>query len=187
MFYHIFFIVKCFSKSLLVWIMIIVMIIIILIIVQHLGYASAVSNQQPRNKRSFTAFTNPKGASDSLTLSVSHIFLGLQNLSVGFPLFPCHMLMFLQSALHDIIKGSFLLNYHFLDPRTARWLFVPSILSPAVFVIAYLVLIWLLPKVMKDKEPFQLTNLLLLYNTAMVLLNFYISVEVFQSVCAVRE
>jgi len=73
------------------------------------------------------------------------------------------------------------------DSRTARWLFVPSILSPAVFVIAYLVLIWLLPKVMKDKEPFQLTNLLLLYNTAMVLLNFYISVEVFQSVCAVRE
>lgn len=97
------------------------------------------------------------------------------------------MLLFLQSALHDIIKSSFLLNYHFLDSRTARWLFVPSILSPAVFVIAYLVLIWLLPRVMKDKEPFQLTNLLLLYNTAMVLLNFYISVEVFQSVCAVRE
>ena len=63
--------------------MIIVMIIIILIIVQHLGYTSAVSNQQPLNKRSFTAFTNPKGASDSLTLSVSHIFLGLQNFSVG--------------------------------------------------------------------------------------------------------
>lgn len=70
------------------------------------------------------------------------------------------------------------------DSRTARWLFVPSILSPAVFVIAYLVLIWLLPKVMKDKEPFQLTNLLLLYNTAMVLLNFYISVELFLSTTA---
>ena len=168
--------------------MIIVMIIIILIIVQHLGYTSAVSNQQPLNKRSFTAFTNPKRASHSLTLSVSHIFPGLQNFSVGFPLHKsCHMLLFLQSALHDIIKGSFLLNYHFLDSRTARWLFVPSILSPAVFVIAYLVLIWLLPRVMKDKQPFQLTNLLLLYNTAMVLLNFYISVEVFQSVCAVRE
>ena len=97
------------------------------------------------------------------------------------------MLISLQLVLHLIIKSLFLLNYHFLDSRTARWLFVPSILSPAVFVITYLVLIWLLPKVMKDKEPLQLTNLLLLYNTAMVLLNFYISVEVFQSLCAVCE
>ena len=31
---------------------------------------------------------------------------------------------------------------------------------------------------MKNKEPFQLTNLLVLYNAAMTLLNLYIFVEV---------
>ena len=65
-----------------------------------------------------------------------------------------------------------------LDPRTTKWLFVPSILSPIFFVVIYLLLVWSLPKVMKNKEPFQLTNLLVLYNAAMTLLNLYIFVEV---------
>ena len=42
----------------------------------------------------------------------------------------------------------------------------------------YLLLVWSLPKLMKNKEPFQLTNLLVLYNAAMTLLNLYIFVEV---------
>ena len=36
----------------------------------------------------------------------------------------------------------------------------------------------MLPRVMKNKEPFQLTSLLLIYNAAMVLLNLYITIEV---------
>ena len=42
----------------------------------------------------------------------------------------------------------------------------------------YLLLVWSLPKLMKNKEPFQLTNLIVLYNAAMTLLNLYIFVEV---------
>lgn len=70
------------------------------------------------------------------------------------------------------------------DPRTTKWLFVPSILSPISFVVIYLLLVWSLPKVMKNKEPFQLTNLLVLYNAAMTLLNLYIFVEVLISTTA---
>ena len=75
--------------------------------------------------------------------------------------------------------NKYLLNFHFFsDPRTRKWFFVPSILSPLSFVVTYLLLVWLLPKVMKNREPFQLTNLLVLYNAAMTLLNLYICVEV---------
>lgn len=70
------------------------------------------------------------------------------------------------------------------DARTAKWLFVPSIFSPVAFVVTYLFLIWMLPRVMKNKEPFQLTSLLLIYNAAMVLLNFYITIEAFLSSAA---
>lgn len=70
------------------------------------------------------------------------------------------------------------------DPRTRKWFFVPSILSPLSFVVTYLLLVWILPKVMKNREPFQLTNLLVLYNAAMTLLNLYICVEVIISTTA---
>lgn len=67
------------------------------------------------------------------------------------------------------------------DQRTAKWLFVPSILSPLMFVVIYLLVVWLLPKIMRSREPFQLTSLLVIYNAAMTVLNLYICIEVFIS------
>ncbi|KAJ7388254.1 Elongation of very long chain fatty acids protein 4, partial [Desmophyllum pertusum] len=64
------------------------------------------------------------------------------------------------------------------DPRTSNWLFVPSILSPITAVVIYLLLVWLLPKIMRSREAFQLKSLLVIYNAAVTILNLYICVEV---------
>ncbi|RMX56997.1 hypothetical protein pdam_00016138, partial [Pocillopora damicornis] len=64
------------------------------------------------------------------------------------------------------------------DPRTKKWLFVPSIWSPIIAVLVYWLLVWLLPKIMRSREAFQLTSCLVIYNAALTLLNLYIFVEV---------
>lgn len=68
------------------------------------------------------------------------------------------------------------------DPRTSEWLFVPSIWSPVTIVITYLLLVWLVPKVMRSREAFKLTTLLVIYNAALTLLNLYICVELLVSI-----
>ncbi|PFX31993.1 Elongation of very long chain fatty acids protein 4 [Stylophora pistillata] len=63
------------------------------------------------------------------------------------------------------------------DPRTRKWLFVQSIWSPITAVLVYWLLVWLLPKIMRSREAFQLTSCLVIYNAALTLLNIYIAVE----------
>jgi len=41
-----------------------------------------------------------------------------------------------------------------------------------------LLLVWLVPRVMRSREAFKLTTLLVIYNAALTLLNLYICVEV---------
>lgn len=43
---------------------------------------------------------------------------------------------------------------------------------------SYLLILWLGPKYMKNREPFQLRKTLIVYNFSMVFLNFFIFKEV---------
>ena len=87
-----------------------------------------------------------------------------------------HLYLYLPACCINIIYILYI--YCSSDPRTTKWLLVPSILSPVMVVVTYVLLVWLLPKVMRHREPFQLTSLLVIYNAAMTLLNLYICVEV---------
>lgn len=68
--------------------------------------------------------------------------------------------------------------FAFPDPRTATWAFVPSVTSPIAAVLCYLLFIYLGPKFMANRKPFQLSFILMLYNAAMTILNLYMCVEV---------
>ncbi|KAJ8040931.1 Elongation of very long chain fatty acids protein 7 [Holothuria leucospilota] len=59
------------------------------------------------------------------------------------------------------------------DPRTEDWLFMQSPVPGTLLVILYLIIVWIGPKLMANREPFNLKPLLIVYNFAMVGLSFY--------------
>ncbi|KAK3585442.1 hypothetical protein CHS0354_020162 [Potamilus streckersoni] len=63
------------------------------------------------------------------------------------------------------------------DPRSQDWLLIGSFWPTAVLVLMYGIIIYGGQKVMKNREPFQLKNLIMLYNFCLVLLNCYIFYE----------
>ncbi|XP_022911967.1 very long chain fatty acid elongase 4-like [Onthophagus taurus] len=72
------------------------------------------------------------------------------------------------------------------DSRTRGWLFVDSPVPTLAYTLLYLFIVWLGPKLMKNREPFKLTWLLIPYNLAMALLNAYISIQLFTASIRLR-
>lgn len=66
----------------------------------------------------------------------------------------------------------------FTDSRTRGWPLVDSPAPTLLYTAVYLFIVWLGPKLMKNRKPFRLTWLLIPYNLAMALLNAYIAVQV---------
>uniref|UniRef100_A0AAG5DMQ9 Elongation of very long chain fatty acids protein n=1 Tax=Anopheles atroparvus TaxID=41427 RepID=A0AAG5DMQ9_ANOAO len=65
------------------------------------------------------------------------------------------------------------------DPRTTGWPMVDSAMPTFVCVCIYLFIVWIGPKIMRDRKPFELKTILVPYNLAIALLNLYICVQLF--------
>lgn len=64
------------------------------------------------------------------------------------------------------------------DKRVENWPMMQTPFPTLIISTLYLLTVWLGPKWMKTREPFQFRFLLIFYNFGMVLLNFYIFKEV---------
>lgn len=64
------------------------------------------------------------------------------------------------------------------DPRVANWLLMQDY-YPFCLVGLYLLFVWLAPKFMQSREPFQLKWTLFLYNMGLVIMNYHICSELF--------
>ncbi|XP_055840474.1 elongation of very long chain fatty acids protein 4-like [Episyrphus balteatus] len=60
------------------------------------------------------------------------------------------------------------------DKRTKGWFLVDSPKDVALVVSLYLLMVWLGPRLMKKKKPFNLKGVLIAYNFIMMLVNFLI-------------
>lgn len=64
------------------------------------------------------------------------------------------------------------------DPRTSEWPFMMSPLPTILMVLAYLyVIIFLGPRLMENRKPFKLREVLILYNGGQVMLSLYMLYE----------
>ena len=70
-----------------------------------------------------------------------------------------------------------ILNF-FTDHRTRGWPLVDSPMPTILYTFLYLIIVWAGPRLMKNREPFHLTWLLIPYNLSMAILNLYIASEV---------
>ena len=71
-----------------------------------------------------------------------------------------------------------LVVYFFLDKRVEKWPLMDSPLPTLAISSSYLLFLWLGPKFMRNREPFQLRKTLIVYNFSMVIFNFFIFKEV---------
>lgn len=67
---------------------------------------------------------------------------------------------------------------HFPDKRTDPWLLVYSPIPVAFFFLLYLGVVWLGPRLMRNRQPVDLKVFLIVYNFAMVGLSAYMFHEV---------
>ncbi|GBP40592.1 Elongation of very long chain fatty acids protein 4 [Eumeta japonica] len=75
-------------------------------------------------------------------------------------------------------RGVFLAPHpSFINTRTKGWPLVDSPMPTLVYTLLYLFIVWIGPKMMKDRKPFKLTWLLVPYNLTMAVLNAYIAVR----------
>uniref|UniRef100_A0A672H8A9 Elongation of very long chain fatty acids protein 4 n=1 Tax=Salarias fasciatus TaxID=181472 RepID=A0A672H8A9_SALFA len=65
------------------------------------------------------------------------------------------------------------------DKRVEKWPLMDNPLPTLAISTSYLLFLWLGPKYMKNREPFQLRKTLIVYNFSMVFLNFFIFKEQF--------
>ncbi|KAG9335232.1 hypothetical protein JZ751_005478 [Albula glossodonta] len=65
------------------------------------------------------------------------------------------------------------------DKRVEKWPLMESPFPTLGISCLYLLFLWLGPKYMQNREPFQLRKTLIIYNFSMVILNFYIFKELF--------
>lgn len=65
------------------------------------------------------------------------------------------------------------------DARTQDWLLVNRTAIPVwTLTVLYLGFLWLGPKYMKHRSPFQLTNFMIVYNLSLAVLSLYMFVEI---------
>ncbi|KAK3573635.1 hypothetical protein QTP86_029980 [Hemibagrus guttatus] len=68
------------------------------------------------------------------------------------------------------------------DPRVRGWLLLDNYLPTLSFTIIYLLIVWMGPKYMKNRQPFSCRGLLVVYNLALTLLSLYMFYELVTAV-----
>lgn len=79
------------------------------------------------------------------------------------------------STLNEAVADE---NICHADKRVEKWPLMDNPLPTLAISTSYLLFLWLGPKYMKNREPFQLRRTLIVYNFSMVFLNFFIFKEV---------
>ncbi|KAL5007553.1 hypothetical protein ScPMuIL_016359 [Solemya velum] len=67
------------------------------------------------------------------------------------------------------------------DDRVKDWFLMQAYTPTIVLTVVYLIAVWLGPKLMENREPFQLKTPLFIYNIVLVIINFHICSELFLS------
>ena len=78
----------------------------------------------------------------------------------------------------DLLFLASRLKYCFPDPRVDDWLLMRTPFPTAILFFLYLIVVWIGPAFMRDKRPFQIKWLLVIYNLGLVGLSFYMFYEV---------
>ncbi|XP_050303364.1 elongation of very long chain fatty acids protein 7-like isoform X2 [Anthonomus grandis grandis] len=64
------------------------------------------------------------------------------------------------------------------DPRTSKWPLIETPIPTVVIVLMYLyIVLWLGPRIMANRKPFKLKEVLIVYNAAQVLFSLYMFYE----------
>lgn len=79
------------------------------------------------------------------------------------------------TALH--VKNGYKYAIEMSDKRVGDWFLMESPVPTIALTSLYLLIVWLGPKLMQHREPFQLKYILFFYNMGLVLLNFHIFFE----------
>lgn len=69
-------------------------------------------------------------------------------------------------------------SWCFSDPRVRGWLLLDNYPPTLFFTIVYLLIVWMGPKYMKNRQPFSCRGILVVYNLALTLLSLYMFYEV---------
>lgn len=69
------------------------------------------------------------------------------------------------------------------DPRVADWFLMQSPLPTLFLITAYLTLVWVGPRWMRNRKPYDLKYILLVYNVGLVALSAHIVYEVCAHAC----
>lgn len=64
------------------------------------------------------------------------------------------------------------------DPRVKGWLLLENYTPTFIFSVLYLLIVWLGPKYMRNKQPFLCRGILVIYNLGLTLLSLYMFYEV---------
>lgn len=72
------------------------------------------------------------------------------------------------------------LLYYFPDTRVKGWFLLDNYIPTFVCSIIYLLIVWLGPKYMKNRQPFFCRGILVVYNLGLTLLSLYMFYEVGQ-------
>ncbi|KAG5667958.1 hypothetical protein PVAND_015917 [Polypedilum vanderplanki] len=67
------------------------------------------------------------------------------------------------------------------DPRSKGWFMVDSVVPALSCFIIYILIVFIGPKIMRNRKPFKLNNLLIFYNFFLVALNLYITLKILTS------
>ena len=72
-----------------------------------------------------------------------------------------------------------MVNEWFLDERSANFFLIENPPIPfAMILISYVLMIKWGPKFMEDRRPFDLKNVMMIYNLIQVILNTYVGIDV---------
>ncbi|KAH1172859.1 hypothetical protein KIL84_016698 [Mauremys mutica] len=63
------------------------------------------------------------------------------------------------------------------DPRVKGWLLLDNYTPTFIFSVLYLLIVWIGPKYMQNKQPFSCRGILVIYNAGLTLLSFYMFYE----------
>ncbi|KAJ8309202.1 hypothetical protein KUTeg_014076 [Tegillarca granosa] len=92
------------------------------------------------------------------------------------------MQIFYLTSINMDILNSIVIHYTNMmalgDPRVESWAFMGSPFPTLMTLTAYFIFVYNGPGIMKDRKPFDLKFILIIYNFFMVFLSFYIFVEI---------
>lgn len=66
----------------------------------------------------------------------------------------------------------------FTDPRVRGWLLLDNYIPTFAFTVMYLLIVWMGPRYMKNRQPYSCRALLVPYNLCLTLLSLYMFYEV---------